>query len=116
MIVFTNPKHFASVAQFAAEVGGLDSLIDSIKNLDRFFGRTDITARVSPDTVSDPKDPNFRFAIFGKTRYGMEDLLMHGGIIYSGPGRPCDGSAPNFAVSLDPDAYAGKTPKWSIHT
>lgn len=116
MIVFANPQHFANVIQFAADVGGLDSLIDSIKNLDRFFGRDDITARVHPDISSDLTDPNFRFAIFGRTRDGKEDLLMHGGIIYSGPGRPSDGSAPNLTVSLDPDAASGKTPKWSVHT
>ena len=30
-----------------------------------------------------------------------------GGLIYSGPGGPSDGSAPSFRVSLNPDAAAG---------
>lgn len=116
MITFVEPQHFATVARFAADVGGLDSLINSIKNLDRFFGREDITVRVGPDIASAPDDPNFSFGIFGRTRDGTEELLMNGGIIYSGPGRPSDGRAPNFTVSLDPDAANGKTPKWSVHT
>ena len=39
-----------------------------------------------------------------------------GGLIYSGPGAPSDGSAPSFSVSLNPDAAAGRKHMWSIHT
>ena len=36
---------------------------------------------------------------------------MNGGIIYSGPEQPLDGSAPAFTVSVDPAQHG-----WSIHT
>jgi hypothetical protein len=39
-----------------------------------------------------------------------------GGLIYSGPGAPSDGSAPSFSVSLNPDAATGRKHMWSIHT
>jgi hypothetical protein len=39
-----------------------------------------------------------------------------GGLIYSGPGVPSDGSAPSFSVSLNPDAASGREHTWSIHT
>jgi hypothetical protein len=39
-----------------------------------------------------------------------------GGLIYSGPGAPSDGSAPSFSVSLNPDAATGQKHTWSIHT
>jgi hypothetical protein len=39
-----------------------------------------------------------------------------GGLIYSGPGAPSDGSAPSFSVSLNPDPATGRKHIWSIHT
>jgi len=39
-----------------------------------------------------------------------------GGLIYSGPCAPSDGSAPSFSVSLNPDAATGRKHMWSIHT
>jgi hypothetical protein len=51
--------------------------------------------------------------------YDERDHYRHwfiGGLIYSGPGFPSDGSAPNFTVSLDPDASGGVKHMWSVHT
>ncbi len=38
---------------------------------------------------------------------------FNGGLIYSGPGQPLDGSAPAFTVSLDRDQSKHS---WSVHT
>jgi len=38
--------------------------------------------------------------------------VIHGGLIYSGPGRPLDGSAPQLTVGLSNDSVEG----WSVHT
>jgi hypothetical protein len=115
MITFSNPQHFAQTVQFAANVGALDSLVNAIKDLDRWFDESDIEAVVYPDTMSDPEDPNFRFSLYCNQAKGRV-ILLHGGIIYSGPGRPSDGSAPSFTVSLDPAAMAGSKHQWSVHT
>ena len=44
------------------------------------------------------------------------EVILNGGIIYSGPGLPSNGGAPSFTVSLDDDAAYGRKHMWSIHT
>lgn len=117
MIKIQNPHHFADVVRFAAQVGALDSLINAINGIDQWFdldlNSPDVTATIIPDS---PYEGEKSFRFFLKDEKKPQFVLMHGGIIYSGPGHPSDGSAPSLTVSLDPDASAGTTHKWSVHT
>lgn len=42
---------------------------------------------------------------------GKWEYWFNGGLIYSGPGQPSDGSGPSFTVSVDPCKHG-----WSVHT
>jgi len=44
------------------------------------------------------------------------NFIYNGGLLYSGPGVPLNGSYPSLSVSLNADAAAGKIHMWSVHT
>jgi len=59
---------------------------------------------------------SFTFLMMREEIDGSLTRWFNGGMIYSGPGSPSDGSAPSFCVSLNPDESSGRTHRWSIHT
>jgi hypothetical protein len=88
-----------------------ESLKDQLDYLDNYMlhGEHPTTCRVFSDFA--PHSLYFELVMTDS-----ESRIFNGGIIYSGPGLPSNGSAPSFTVSLDDDAAAGKKHMWSIHT
>ncbi len=105
MININNPDHFAEVMQFALNNQCADKLIKQLNTLANFGGKPDYsTCYLYADFASN----SFAFNI---QKEGKN--WMNGGLIYSGPGQPLDGSAPAFTVGIGIDSSEHG---WSIHT
>lgn len=106
MIEFKDPEHFLSVLMWAAENDCAKQLVDKLEYL-ATYGNGDNHVEIYRD--------------WGRTPHSFEFLMLHpdktrwfnGGLIYSGPGQPLDGSAPAFTVSL---SKTGHEHNWSVHT
>ena len=61
-------------------------------------------------------DLSFSFLMEKRDSEGNYQRWFNGGLIYSGPGQPSNGSGPSFTVSLDPECASGATHRWSVHT
>ncbi len=111
MLVIDNQEHFDKVKAFAELVGAFDNFK---KQLDYLAGYA------CHDSPKDTKchlgydfAPNsFRFTMMKRTNDGEYNYWFNGGLIYSGPGIPLDGSGPAYTVSLSPK----KGHNWSVHT
>lgn len=107
MITITDQQYYDEVRKFAEEQGILDDLEKQIKYLHH-----------SPDiqrlTIGKDFAPHsFTFSLEVKVGQGKGGyrLLFNGGIIYSGPGVPSDGSFPSLSVNIGKPKHG-----WSIHT
>jgi hypothetical protein len=112
MLIIENQEHFDSVRDFARSVEAGAELQRHLDFLASFGGdAAKVRCRLYPDCAP--------LSFFWRMEYsspaGWKTGLV-GGLIYSGPGAPSDGSAPSFSVSLNPDAAAGRKHMWSIHT
>ena len=112
MLIIENQEHFDSVRDFARSVGAGAELQRHLDFLASFGGDA---AKVRCRLDSDFAPHSFFWRMEYSSPDGWKTGLV-GGLIYSGPGAPSDGSAPSFSVSLNPDAAAGRKHMWSIHT
>jgi len=104
MIKFLDPEHFAQVLEFALQNKCAGQLGDKLDYLTH-YGDGKNTCAIYRDWA-----PNsFAFGIDRPdgTRW------FNGGLIYSGPGQPLDGSAPALTVGIGIDSSKHG---WSIHT
>ena len=111
VLIIENQEHFDKVREFARSIGA-DAELQ--KRLDFLAGFGD-PAKVRCRLYSDFAPHSFFWRIEYSSPQGWKPGLV-GGLIYSGPGAPSDGSAPSFSVSLNPDAATGRKHMWSIHT
>jgi len=140
-----NMAHFLDVLEFAREVGATEELLKKLRYLESYACGDDDPERTVCELYQDVTR-SFSFAMFIRaddyiksTVWPTEDhfkkwceengirlyrwhegrpyiFWFNGGLIYSGPGRPSDGSAPSFTVSLDPVCASGAEHRWSVHT
>lgn len=104
MIDFKDPEHFLTVLKWAVLNNCADKLVERLSYLANY---SDIGNQV--DIYRDHAPHSFAFLVHRPdgTRW------FNGGLIYSGPGQPLDGSGPAFTVSLAP---TGHEHDWSVHT
>jgi hypothetical protein len=112
MMIIEDQEHFDKVCEFACSVGAEAELR---KQLDFLAGFGGDAAKVRCHLCRDFAPHSFFWRIEHSSLDGWKPGLV-GGLIYSGPGVPNDGSAPSFSVSLNPDAAVGRKHMWSIHT
>lgn len=103
MIDFKAPDHFVKVLRFAVSVGAADKLVERLDYLANYGDGTN-TCELHNDWA--PHSFEFVMKRADGTRW------FNGGLIYSGPGQPLDGSAPALTVSLSKGDGHG----WSVHT
>ena len=104
MIKFDSADHVAKVLEFAINNGCADKLCERLRYLAEYAGG-DNTCELHPDWA-----PN-SFAFVMNRPDGTR--WFNGGLIYSGPGQPLDGSGPAFTVGIGID---GSKHGWSVHT
>lgn len=104
MIDFKDPEHFLATMKWAAENNCAKQLADKLEYL-ATYGEGDNHVEIYRDSA--PFSFEFLMLRSDKTRW------FNGGLIYSGPGQPLNGSAPAFTVSL---AKTGHEHNWSVHT
>lgn len=119
MIIIENQEHFDQVVAFAKEKGLYDDRKDTnnmlsnrLRYLETYGGKDeDGTDRMRVRLAPDFAPFSFFFVIEKKTESGGWSPLFNGGLIFHGrhDGNG-SGSAPTFAVTLEP------TTGWSIHT
>jgi hypothetical protein len=112
VLIIENQEHFDKVREFARSVGAEAELQ---KQLDFLAGFGGDAAKVRCHLYSDFAPHSFFWRMKHSSLDGWKPGLV-GGLIYSGPGVPSDGSAPSFSVSLNRDAASGRKHMWSIHT
>ena len=112
MLIIENQEHFDSVREFARSVGAGAELQRHLDFLTDFGGDA---AKVRCRLYCDFAPHSFFWRMEYSSPDGWKTGLV-GGLIYSGPGAPSDGSAPSFRVSLNPEAASGRKHMWSIHT
>ena len=112
MMIIEDQEHLDKVREFARSVGAEAELQ---KQLDFLAGFGGDGAKVRCHLYSDFATHSFFWRMEHSSSEGWKTSLV-GGLIYSGPRAPSDGSAPSFSVSLNPDAASGRKHMWSIHT
>lgn len=129
MLHINNPDHFQDVVGFARDHGVLGLLADKLAYLSNYGNEPE---RPGYDGLADAdklgwalvhRNPASAVCELYKdyAAHSFQFLMkradganwFNGGLIYSGPGQPLDGSAPAFTVSLEP---TGVEHQWSIHT
>ena len=104
MIEFKDYRHFFDVVKFAASVGAANKLIERLDYLAEYHN--------GENTVEIYKDwAPHSFTFVMKKPDGA--FWFNGGLIYSGPDQPLDGSAPALTVGIGIDSSVHG---WSIHT
>lgn len=104
MIKVLCPLHMEQVRQFARAhhcEAALDTVLDYLSN----YGDGTNTCELHHDFAP------HSFAFLMRRAGGK--AWFNGGLIYSGPGQPLDGSFPALTVSIEP---TGTDHKWSVHT
>ena len=101
-------EHLKKVRAFAESVGATEQLQNRLDYLANFGGNPDCCVC---HLYFDYAPHSFQFTL---ERNG--EPFMNGGLIYSGPGCPSDGSGPSFTVDLRQDQQEGRTHQWSVHT
>lgn len=103
MINFHNTKHLIDVMNFAVKVGAIDKLLDKLRYLAE-YGDDNIC-----ELYDDWAPHSFEFLM----KHPDGSRWFNGGLIYSGPGQPLDGSAPALTVGIGIDSSVHN---WSVHT
>jgi hypothetical protein len=112
VLIIENQDYFDKVREFARSIG---AEADLQKQLDFLAGFGGDAAKVRCHLYRDFAPHSFFWRMEHSSLDGWKPGLV-GGLIYSGPGVPSDGSAPSFSVSLNADATTGRKHMWSIHT
>ena len=104
MIEFKAPDHLAQVLKFAVEN---DYAVKLLERLDYLANYAD--GKGTCEIHNDWAPHSFAFLML------REDgsRWFNGGLIYSGPGQPLDGSGPAFTVGIGVDSSRHG---WSVHT
>lgn len=104
MISIVCPDHFAKVMKFAIENGCADKLTERLAYLAGYQEGLN-TCELHSDWA--PNSFEFLMKRPDGTRW------FNGGLIYSGPGQPLNGSAPALTVGIGIDSSVHG---WSVHT
>jgi hypothetical protein len=112
MMIIEDQEHLDKVREFARSVGAEAELQKQLDFLTGFGGNA---AKVRRHLYRDFAPHSSFWRMEHSSSDGWKPGLV-GGLIYSGPGAPSDGSAPSFSVSLNPDPATGRKHMWSIHT
>jgi hypothetical protein len=106
MIQIKCPIEFAKAVEFATNH---NCLAQFMKNIERIAGYGDGKVLYECILVADFAPLSFQFIVNRPdgTRW------LNGGLIYSGPGQPLDGSGPAFTVGIGLDSLKHQ---WSLHT
>lgn len=104
MIEFADPDHLAKVMKFAVENNCADKLCERLNYLATYAGGH------NKCVIGGDWAPNsFTFCMHDKD----DKHWFVGGLIYSGPEQPLDGSAPALTVGIGVD---NSSHGWSVHT
>jgi hypothetical protein len=104
MLKIVGEEHFAKVMEFALSNGCADKLIDRLAYLTQYH-EGENTCYLHPDFA--PNSFEFLMMKPDGTRW------FNGGLIYSGPGQPLDGTGPALTVGIGIDSSKHG---WSVHT
>lgn len=104
MITIHCPEHLIQTFKFAAQVGVADRLAERLEFLAQFGDQNNIC-----ELHRDSAPHSFSFLM----RHPSGTPWFNGGLIYSGPRQPLDGSAPALTVGIGIDSSQHG---WSIHT
>lgn len=104
MIEIVDPAHFAKVMTFALHNGCAAKLCERLDYLSK-YGEGNNKCIVGYDWA-----PN-SFSFLMQRPDGS--TWFHGGLIYSGPTQPLDGSSPALTVGIGVDSSVHG---WSVHT
>jgi hypothetical protein len=108
-------EHFNKVKAFAEQVGAMDRLQRQLDYLGKYACHNGDDHKTRCDLWVDSAPYSFTFTMMRRNeKTGGYENWFNGGLIYSGPGQPLNGSFPALVVSLDPEA--GKEHSWSVHT
>ena len=99
-----DPDHFAEVVQFAVANKCYGKLMERLDYLGHYSDEA-TTCHLYRDHA-----PNS--FVFAMKRHGSQ-FWFNGGLIYSGPEQPLNGSGPAFTVGIGIDS---STHGWSVHT
>lgn len=105
---------FLEAMKFAAENNCLNELISQLNYLNTYAdARKSEGFETECILYKDFAPLSFTFQMRKRWRDGTLENWFHGGLIYSGPGQPLDGSAPALTVSLEKSTNKHT---WSVHT
>ena len=104
MIEFKDPAHLLTVLKWAAENNCAEQLVDKLEYLAQYGDGNNLV-----EIYRDFAPNSFEFLM----KHPDGTRWFNGGLIYSGPGQPLNGSAPALTVSLEKTGYEHK---WSVHT
>jgi hypothetical protein len=104
MIDIKDANRFLEVLSFAVLNNCADKLVDRLEYLANYGNGNCIV-----ELHNDHAPHSFAFVM----KHSNGNRWFNGGLIYSGPGQPLDGSGPAFTVSLAP---TGHEHNWSVHT
>ena len=99
-----DPTHFATVLEWAVANKCYDKLMQRLDYLGHYSDKA-TTCRLYKDFA--PNSFEFLMELPDGTRW------FNGGLIYSGPTQPLDGSAPALTVGIGVDSSVHG---WSVHT
>ena len=108
MLVIDNEAHYKAVLEFARSVGAEKQLQDQLEYL-RDYRDESTRCHLYHDFAKH----SFGFTMNRLSESGEESRWFNGGLIYSGPGLPLDGSAPQLTVGIGLDS---RQHQWSVHT
>lgn len=106
MIEINCPEEFAKAVKFATDN---NCLAQFAKNLERLAGYGDGEQLYTCVLHADRAPLSFLFTVLRPDH----TVWLAGGLIYSGPGQPLDGSGPAYTVGIGLDSFKHQ---WSVHT
>lgn len=110
MLEIKCPEHMDRVRAYARERGIEADLDEKLAWLGDYACHGD-AEKTRCELFADWAPHSFEFVMYRRRDNGEYTRWFNGGLIYSGPTQPLDGSAPALTVSLAP-AREG----WSVHT
>lgn len=117
MLIIEDQAYYDAVLAFARSVGAeklLKAPLDYLATYACDGDREKTRCRLAKDFA----DHSFRFVMEKRDPDAPDGYVpwFNGGLVYSGPGQPLNGSFPALVVSLNPDEATGRTHMWSVHT
>lgn len=106
MIKINCPEQFAKAVELATDN---NCLAQFLKNIERIAGYGDGIQLYTAILIADHAPLSFQFVV----NRPDGSRWLNGGLIYSGPGQPLDGSGPAFTVGIGLDSLKHQ---WSLHT